>query len=50
MIKIDEKITTLTIAEVMEDEGGSYECAVENELGRNTATTHVRIQCKMVQC
>ena len=36
-------ITTLTITELMEDEGGSYECRV----GNNSATTLVNIEGKI---
>ena len=39
--------TTLIITEVMEDEGGSYECKIENVVGNNAATTRVRIQGKI---
>ena len=42
----NETSTTLTITEMMEDEGGSYECIPENLVGSNSATTQVRIQCK----
>ena len=45
-ITLTSTSTTLTITEVMEDEGGSYECRPENDVGSNSATTQVRIQCK----
>ena len=43
----DNTSTTLTITEMMEDEGGSYECIPENEVGNNSATTLVNIGGKI---
>ena len=45
-VEFDDTRTTLTITEVMENEGGTYQCVPTNVVGSNSATTQVRIQRK----
>ena len=45
-VEFDDTRTTLTITEVMENEGGTYRCVPTNIVGSNSATTQVRIQRK----
>ena len=46
-VTLTASTTTLTRTNLQANGGGAYACSASNEVGSDTATTFVRIQCKL---